>query len=158
MRHWIACERGDGVRNMRRKSLARRDLDLFLHQIAAINFLGDGVLHLDARVHLHEVIIARRRRPGTPSCRHFDSRPIAPASPRRVPFFCASAGVMSGEGHSSITFWLRRWMEQSRSPRWTTCAVAVGHDLKFDVMRIVDQFLDVNVAVPERFLRFRRAA
>ena len=29
-------------------------------------------------------------------------------------------GVSAGEGASSSSFWLRRWMEQSRSPRWIT--------------------------------------
>ena len=31
-------------------------------------------------------------------------------------------------------------------------AVTVGHDLKFDVVRIQDQFLDVNRGVAERFV------
>ena len=43
---------------MRRKLFARRDPNLFLHQIAAVNLLGDGVLDLDARVHLDEVKVA----------------------------------------------------------------------------------------------------
>ena len=29
-------------------------------------------------------------------------------------------GVIAGEGHSSMSFWLRRWTLQSRSPRWIT--------------------------------------
>ena len=33
--------------------------------------------------------------------------------------------------------------------------VLIGHDLKFDVMRIDDQLLDVDLAVSESFLRFR---
>ena len=37
-------------------------------------------------------------------------------------------------------------------------AVAVGHDLKFDVVRIDDQFLDVNLGVAERLLRFHARA
>jgi hypothetical protein len=41
--------------DMRRKRLARGDADLFLYEVASINFLRDGVLHLDARVHFHEV-------------------------------------------------------------------------------------------------------
>ena len=42
---------------MRREPLARGDQDLFLHQVAAVHLLGDRVLHLDARVHLDEVIM-----------------------------------------------------------------------------------------------------
>src|SRR3981189_1645292 len=30
------------------------------------------------------------------------------------------AGSSSGDGASSMTFWLRRWIEHSRSPRWIT--------------------------------------
>ena len=37
-------------------------------------------------------------------------------------------------------------------------AVLVGHDLELDVMRIDDQLLDVNVAVPESLFRFRPRA
>src|SRR5262249_20420969 len=43
------------ARNMRGKWLARGNADLLLYEIAPINFLRDGVLHLDARVHFHEV-------------------------------------------------------------------------------------------------------
>lgn len=31
-----------------------------------------------------------------------------------------SARGIAGAGVSSISFWKRRWIEQSRSPRWTT--------------------------------------
>ena len=36
------------------------------------------------------------------------------------PIFARSSGstIHSGAGDSSISFWCRRWIEQSRSPRW----------------------------------------
>ena len=34
------------------------DLDLLFHEIDAVGFLGDAMLHLDARIHLHEVVVA----------------------------------------------------------------------------------------------------
>ena len=37
-------------------------------------------------------------------------------------------------------------------------AVLIGHDLKLDVMRVDDQLLDINLGVPESFLRFRSRA
>ena len=37
-------------------------------------------------------------------------------------------------------------------------AMLIGHDLELDVMRINDQFLDVNIAVSESLFRFRRRA
>ena len=39
--------------------LALRDADLQLHQVHARHHLGDRVLHLEARVHLQEVGLAR---------------------------------------------------------------------------------------------------
>src|SRR5262245_1287109 len=42
-------------RHVRRKRLSRSDPDLLLDEVASINFLSDSVLHLDARVHFHEV-------------------------------------------------------------------------------------------------------
>ncbi len=47
-----------GVGDVGRELFARRDQNLFLHQVAAVNLLGDRVLDLDASVHLDEVIMA----------------------------------------------------------------------------------------------------
>ena len=44
-----------------RQRLARRDAQLLAHEVDAGHQLGDGVLDLDARVHLHEVVGAVRR-------------------------------------------------------------------------------------------------
>ena len=35
------------------------------------------------------------------------------------PISVRSSGSMAADGASSTTFWLRRWIEHSRSPRWT---------------------------------------
>ena len=54
----------DGVRsrsrilNVRRELFPGRDANLFLDQVATVNFLRDRVLDLDSRVHLDEVIMA----------------------------------------------------------------------------------------------------
>ena len=45
----------DRVGDMRRQGLAGGNADLLLYKIARIHFLGDRVLHLDTRVHFHEV-------------------------------------------------------------------------------------------------------
>ena len=37
-----------------------------------------------------------------------------------APMASRSAGVSMGAGASSISFWWRRWMQHSLSPRWTT--------------------------------------
>ena len=50
-----------------------------------------------------------------------------------------------------MSFWFRRWMEQSRSPKVDNVALGVAEDLELDVVRVLDEFLDVNPAVAERF-------
>ena len=53
----------DGVAAVRdvvlreRQRVARRHADHLFHEIGARDHLGDGVFHLDARVHLHEVVV-----------------------------------------------------------------------------------------------------
>ena len=48
--------------------LAGRDADLFLNDVDAVHHLGDRMLDLDARVHLHEVGVGaadqKLQRPG----------------------------------------------------------------------------------------------
>src|SRR5215211_4728457 len=46
------------VRDMPRKRLARGDADLLLDQVASINLLSNGMLHLNACVHFHEVKVS----------------------------------------------------------------------------------------------------
>src|SRR5262245_10414617 len=43
------------ARDMRRKRLASGNAYLLFDEVASVNFLRDGVFHLDACVHLHEV-------------------------------------------------------------------------------------------------------
>ena len=52
----------------------------------------------------------------------------------------------AGDGASSISFWWRRWIEHSRSPRCDRVAVLVGEDLDLDVARALDVPLQVHVA------------
>ena len=92
------------------------DVELELDQVEAGRRLGDRVLHLEAGVDLEEGegLLARAGR-GTRPCR------------RRVPGRRDQAhggvaqrrvllGVSAGEPDSSISFWLRRCTEQSRTP------------------------------------------
>ena len=55
IRHSMAWPRGLMSRLRDRQRLARGDADHQLDQVEAGRRLGDRVLHLDARVHLHEV-------------------------------------------------------------------------------------------------------
>ena len=56
MRHSMAWPRGrERLLRVDRQPLAARDANLPLHEVEARHHLGDGVLHLQARVHLEEV-------------------------------------------------------------------------------------------------------
>ena len=45
----------DRMGYMWRERLTGRNTNLFLYEIAAIDFLGDGMFHLDAGVHFHKI-------------------------------------------------------------------------------------------------------
>ena len=90
----------------------------------------------------------RRRRSRRPRRRRRRSRRSARAAPRR----------RAGAGDSSISFWWRRWIEQSRSPRWIDVAVLVGEHLDLDVARVGQVALEVDGGVGEELLALARGA
>ena len=57
-----------------------------------------------------------------------------------------------------MTFWCRRWTEQSRSNRWITLPCAVGEDLHLDVARVDHGLLDEGGRVAEGALGLAHAA
>ena len=59
-------------------------------------------------------------RAGTRRCRRRRSRCARAAATAASPICSRSSVETAGEGVSSMTFWCRRWIEQSRSPRWIT--------------------------------------
>ena len=61
---------------------------------------------------------------------------------------------MFGLGDSSISFWWRRWVEQSRSQRWMALPCLIGQDLDLDVPRVLDVLLEVDGALPKAAFRF----
>ena len=128
---------------------AGRDLDLQPHEVEAGDALGHRVLDLQARVHLQEVEARRAGRAGTRPCPRSRSRPRAPPPrrPRTAPR--AARRVSAGLGVSSTTFWCRRWIEHSRSSRWTTCPCRVGQHLHLDVARPLDEALEHHHVVAE---------
>ena len=96
------------------------DAQLLAHQIHAGDELGDAVLHLDPGVHLHEVEVLQ-----VAVQQEFHSAGAlvvhGPGGPDGgLPIFSRSSGVRAPGGASSMSFWLRRCTEQSRSPRWMT--------------------------------------
>ena len=112
------------------------------------------MLDLQAGVHLQEVealVLAEQIR----GCL------LRRSSRRRRRANLAHAGaqvrIEGWRGASSMTFWLRRWTEQSRSNIWAIVAVAVAEDLDLDVARSDDGALDIDVSSPNAALASRRA-
>ena len=93
------------------------DVDLGLDQVDVGRDLGDGVLDLQPGVDLEEgeELLARvveeldGAGAGVP---HGDGEPLG----RRLELVDLLGRSSTGEADSSITFWLRRWTEQSRTP------------------------------------------
>ena len=82
---------------------------LLLSRCQCRHQLGDGMLHLDAGVHLHEIKIAvlvheKFDGPGV-----FIVAGLRQASRRPCPSSRAASAVIKAEGASSSIFWLRRW-------------------------------------------------
>ncbi len=83
--------------------LALGDAQLRLHQIDAHDHLGDGVLDLDAGVHLQKAELAiPKQELQRASAAH--SRPRRVSATEAAPISARSAGESTGEGHSSISF------------------------------------------------------
>ncbi len=93
-----------------------RNSDLLLDEIDAGQFFGDGMLDLDPGIDFHEVEIAlfiEKKFDGADRMVLRGPDDFDGASP----IFLRRAGVRMGLGASSISFWRRRWIVQSRSPR-----------------------------------------
>jgi hypothetical protein len=103
-------------------------------EVDARDCLGHRVLHLDARVHLHEVEVLvvvdeELDRAGVLVA----DLAFTKAHGRSADLLAELFGSRMGEGDSSISFWWRRCTEQSRSPRWTALPCLVGDELDLDV-------------------------
>ena len=139
-----------------RERLAGRDPDLLAHDVDAGRHLGDRVLRpargcssrgrstRACRPHPGRAGPRSSRRSGIRSPRRRRSR--SSRSARGTPRRRRAPGV------SSISFWWRRWTEQSRSPRWTTVALPVGEHLDLDVARVLEVALQVHGGVGEELL------
>lgn len=141
-----------------RKFLAGSDENLLFHQVYARDLFGDGMLDLNALVDLEEVEVAR--------VVHNE-------------LHGASIGVIShlGDGQGCLTHLLAQILEvfsveQRRGGLLDDLLVAaldgtvpltqmddvapgVAEDLKFDVVRVLDEFLDVYPRITERLFSFR---
>ena len=116
MRHSIAWPRFTMSRWRKRSFVPGGDADLLLHDVDAGDELGHRVLDLHARVHLDEVelvvLVQELERAGAAIADLAAGLGAALADARR-----AARGLTAGAGASSMIFWWRRCIEQSRSPR-----------------------------------------
>ena len=148
-RHSITWPRSGGSSVMLQR-LARRDADLLLHEVDAGEHLGDRMLDLDARVHLHEVERAvlveqhldraRRRRSRSPSRQRTAASPIRSRSvrrQRRARRFLDQ--LLVAALHRAVAL-----------AQVDDVAVRVAQDLELDVARAREVLLDVDLAVAER--------
>ena len=100
-----------------RQVAAGGDADLLQHEVDVGDHLGDGMLDLDAGVHLDEVelaVLVEELDGADAEIFHLLHR-LGHGQPDLLARAAASS---AGEGPSSQTFWWRRCSEQSRSPRW----------------------------------------
>ena len=140
------------VRLPDRQLVAGGDQQLLADQVDAGHQLGHRVLDLDACVHLDEIEAARL-------VQELEGAGAAVADAQmqastQTADLGALLGVMPGAGASSTTFWWRRCIEQSRSPRWMAFPgrrPAPGSPLP----RVLQELLHVHHVVAERRLASR---
>ena len=100
--------------------LAGGDAQLLAHEVEAGDQLRDRVLDLQARVDLDEVEVAVAVEQELDRAGVLVAGLARDRDGRRAQALRAAPASTAGEGDSSTSFWLRRWIEHSRSPRWTT--------------------------------------
>src|SRR5262249_5781325 len=131
--------------------LARRAQGLLADEVESGALLGDGVLDLDARVHLHEVVVAVRReqpldRPGgaiAGGTGGLDGD-TADARPQLI--------VDRGRGRLLDELLVAALDRAVALAQVDDIAVAVGEDLHLDVARVLAVALDVDGRVREVLL------
>ena len=131
-----------------RQRLAERDPDLLAHEIEPGDHLGHRVLDLDARVHLHEEVLAVRReqaldRPGRAVAARARRVDADRADPR------AQLGVDRRRRRLLDELLVAALDRAVALAEVDDVAVRVGEHLHLDVARVDDQLLDVDARVRE---------
>ena len=130
--------------------------NLLVDQVEIGHQLGHAVLDLQPGVDLQEPEVAVWRE------QELGRRRVAQANGPRDPNAELVQGARCsrdspGAGASSTSFWWRRWMEQSRSPRATIVARVVAQQLDLDVARVLDVALEVDAPSPKAAAASRAA-
>ena len=153
MRHSMAWPRiSSFVRQNVAQPLARCNPQLRLHHVHAGDRLRDGVLHLDARVHLDEVKLAIFVHQKLDRARVLIAD-LRQAAAQRLPDLLA---------HLRRHLQRRRFFNQLLMPplnralalkQRSHVAMLIGQHLELDVPRLLDELLHVQFAVSERVRR-----
>ena len=142
-----------GLNDIATEMLAGCDLDLLFHEIAAVDFLGDGVLDLDAGVHFHEVEIPVIVDEILDGAGVGVADALAEAD-RCVAHFFAKLGRHERRGAFFDDFLVAALERAIALAEVDDAAVVIAEDLKLDVVGIDDKFLDVDGAVAESLFGF----
>ena len=131
-----------------RQPLARRDAQLFGHQVQAGDHLGDRMFHLQTAIHLHEVEPAVRGEQEFEGARTDIADRRGPAHRRRAD----PLGQFGGQArrgrlfHELLVPALQRAVPQAQMHH---AAVGIGQDLRLDVPRRVQIAFHVEAAVTD---------
>ena len=135
-----------------RELLAGRDADLLLHDVDAGDHLGHRMLDLDARVHLDEeelvVLVQELERAGAAIADLAARFGAALADARQ-----RAQRLIPGAGASSMIFWWRRCIEQSRSNRYTAFLCSSASTWISMWRGLSEELLHVHGRIAERRLR-----
>jgi hypothetical protein len=152
MRHSIACPAELDVLLREGQLLAGGHQQLRLHQVDAGDQFGDRMLHLDARVHLDEVelavLVEELERAGAAIAHRAAGLHDALAHLRADLVRDARRGRLLDD---LLVAALHRAVALAQVDH---VAVVVGHHLEFDVPRLLEEFLHVDLSVAEGRARF----
>jgi hypothetical protein len=116
------------------------------------------VLDLDARVHLEEEVLAVAREQALDRAGALVADRARGVDGDRADALAQARRRLPGDGVSSTSFWWRRWIVQSRSPRWMTLPLRVREHLHLDVRGILEVALDVRPPLSEKYASPSRCA
>jgi hypothetical protein len=135
------------------ETLSGGDLDLLFDEVDSVDFLGDGMFDLDAGVHFEEVEVARivhekLHRAGVlvvHGLGQFDGGFAHPL---------AEIVVEEGGGRFFEQLLVAALNRAVALSDMNDFAPLVPEDLEFDVMRLLDILLQIDIGVAEGFFRF----
>ena len=159
MRHSMLCPRISILPTARFEILAGRQTNLRFDQVYVRDHFGDGMLHLNARVHFDEVEACRPRRAKIPPCRRWCSPSSVSASTTLPPSSRARLLVHHRRGRFLNELLVAALDAAFALAEVDDVAVLVAQHLKFDVPRALDEFLEIYIGHRRRLVapRFARS-